>query len=123
MSRHMTVSPICQSCRSIVSIEHRFYRSRVKSYTHPMTHLPPDGMSRPRARSAPVGSEAAMLYIPPAHREQDLATLHAHIAATGLATLVTVGDDGPLVSHLPLLLDPAAGRHGELTGHLARANP
>src|SRR5437899_1560475 len=99
----------CQSCRSIVSIEHRFYRSRVKPYTHPMTHLPPDG--------------AAMLYIPPAHREQDLATLHAHIAATGLATLVTVGDDGPLVSHLPLLLDPAAGRHGELTGHLARANP
>jgi transcriptional regulator len=64
-----------------------------------------------------------MLYNPPAHREQDLATLHAHIAATGLATLVTVGDDGPLVSHLPLLLDPAAGRHGELTGHLARANP
>ena len=64
-----------------------------------------------------------MLYIPPAHREQDLATLHAHIAATGLATLVTVGEDGPLVSHLPLLLDPAAGRHGALTGHLARANP
>ena len=64
-----------------------------------------------------------MLYIPPAHREQDLATLHAHIAATGLATLVTVGEDGPLVSHLPLLLDPAVGRYGELTGHLARANP
>lgn len=64
-----------------------------------------------------------MLYVPPAHREQDLATLHAHIAATGLATLVTVGEDGPLVSHLPLLLDPAAGRYGELTGHLARANP
>lgn len=64
-----------------------------------------------------------MLYVPPAHREQDLATLHAHIAATGLATLVTVGEDGPLVSHLPLLLDPTAGRYGELTGHLARANP
>ena len=27
------------------------------------------------------------------------------------------------MSHLPLLLEPAAGRHGELTGHLARANP
>jgi transcriptional regulator len=27
------------------------------------------------------------------------------------------------VSHLPLLLDPTAGRYGELTGHLARANP
>jgi transcriptional regulator len=64
-----------------------------------------------------------MLYIPPAHREQDLAILHAHIAAVGLATLVTIGDDGPLVSHLPLLLDPGVGRYGKLTGHVARANP
>jgi transcriptional regulator len=64
-----------------------------------------------------------MVYIPPAYREQDLAALHAHIAAVGLATLVTVGEDGPLVSHLPLMLDPCVGRYGELTGHLARANP
>jgi transcriptional regulator len=63
-----------------------------------------------------------MLYIPPAHREQDLAILHAHIAASGLATLVTVGEDGPLVSHLPLLLDAGVGRYGQLTGHVARAN-
>jgi transcriptional regulator len=64
-----------------------------------------------------------MVYSPPAYREQDVATLHAHIAAARLATLVTVGDDGPLVSHLPLLLDAGVGRYGELTGHFARANP
>ena len=64
-----------------------------------------------------------MVYIPPAYREQDVATLHQHIAAAGLATLVTVGDDGLLVSHVPLLLDAGIGRYGALTGHLARANP
>jgi transcriptional regulator len=64
-----------------------------------------------------------MLYNPTAFREQELAALHAHIEGVGFATLVTVGDDGPLVSHLPLMLDPRAGRYGQLTGHLARANP
>jgi len=67
--------------------------------------------------------EAAMVYNPPAFREQDLASLHEHITAVGLATLVTVGDDGPLVSHMPFLLDARSGRYGELAGHLARANP
>jgi len=33
-----------------------------------------------------------MVYIPPAFREQDLAALHAHIAAVGFATLITVGE-------------------------------
>jgi len=64
-----------------------------------------------------------MVYIPPAYREQDVATLHRHMAAVGFATLVTVGDGGPLVSHLPMLLDPDRGPRGELHGHLARANP
>lgn len=64
-----------------------------------------------------------MLYIPPAFKVEDLGILHAHIAATGLAMLITSGDEGPLVSHLPLLLDPECGAHGTLIGHLARANP
>ena len=64
-----------------------------------------------------------MTYIPPAYREHDLARMHEHIRAVGFATLITVGADGPLVSHLPLLLDPAAGPQGALIGHLARANP
>src|SRR5262245_37941250 len=64
-----------------------------------------------------------MLYNPPAYREQDVARMHEHIQATGFATLVTVGADGPLVSHLPMLLDRDVGPHGRLAGHLARANP
>jgi transcriptional regulator len=67
--------------------------------------------------------EKAMLYTPPAFREDDLARLHAHVAATGLAMLVTVGPQGPIVGHVPLLLEPGVGRFGVLSGHLARANP
>lgn len=64
-----------------------------------------------------------MLYNPPAFRETDLPTLHAQILGTGFATLITVGPDGPIVSQLPMLLEPAAGAFGTLTGHLARGNP
>jgi len=64
-----------------------------------------------------------MLYTPPAFKIDDLPLLHDHIERTGLAILITAGDDGPLVSHLPLLLDRRAGGPGTLIGHLARANP
>ena len=64
-----------------------------------------------------------MSYTPAAFRETDTVRLHAMMTGAGLATLVTQSDTGPLVSHLPLLLDPAAGTMGVLTGHLARANP
>src|SRR4051812_48783663 len=64
-----------------------------------------------------------MIYNPPAFRETDLPTLQAQIQGTGFATLITVGAEGPIVSHLPMLLDPKAGAFGTLTGHVARANP
>jgi transcriptional regulator len=64
-----------------------------------------------------------MIYNPPAFRETDLPALHAQIQGTGFATLITVGADGPIVSHLPMLLDPKVGAFGTLTGHVARANP
>jgi transcriptional regulator len=64
-----------------------------------------------------------MLYTPPAFRESDPAKLHEHILACSLAMLVTASDAGPLVSHLPFILEPETGPHGELIGHLARANP
>jgi transcriptional regulator len=38
------------------------------------------------------------------------------------ALLVNNGDEGPLVTNLPLLLDRKRGRYGTLLGHLARAN-
>lgn len=64
-----------------------------------------------------------MLYNPPAFKVEDLDTLHSQIEATGLAMLVTVADEGPIVSHVPLFLDRERGPYGTLVGHLARANP
>lgn len=64
-----------------------------------------------------------MLYNPPAFRESDTTALQAQMAASGLATLISVGPQGPIVSNLPLVFDAAAGAHGTLTGHLARGNP
>lgn len=68
-----------------------------------------------------LGIFRAMLYQPPAFREDRPEILHALIAQARLAMLVSNGRDGvPDVTHLPLLLDPAAG---VLIGHVARANP
>lgn len=64
-----------------------------------------------------------MFYNPPAFRETDRAALHAQIAASGLATLISVGPQGPIVSNLPIIFDPDAGMHGVIAGHLARGNP
>lgn len=63
------------------------------------------------------------MYVPPAFREDRIETLHAAIREAGLATLVSLGADGLVASHIPLLLDPGAGPRGTLYGHLARANP
>lgn len=63
------------------------------------------------------------MYSPTAFRVDDLDQLHAQIARSPLAILVTQGEHGLHASHLPLLLDPDAGPHGHLLGHFARANP
>lgn len=64
-----------------------------------------------------------MIYNPPAFRETDLPALQAQIAASGLTTLISVGADGPIVSNLPIVFDPAPGQYGMIAGHIARANP
>lgn len=64
-----------------------------------------------------------MLYMPPAFRIDDLPLLLDHIARTGLATFITTGSNGPIVSHVPLVHEPADAGLGRLIGHLARANP
>lgn len=63
------------------------------------------------------------MYIPPAFRDDDSASLHATMRAARLATLVTATADGILATPLPLILDAAEGAHGVLYGHVARANP
>jgi transcriptional regulator len=62
------------------------------------------------------------MYVPPHAREERLDVLHGAIADLGFGTLVTVADDAPVVTHLPMMLQP--GSNGAVViGHLARANP
>jgi transcriptional regulator len=63
------------------------------------------------------------LYLPAHFEQADTAALHALMRAHPLATLVSQGPDGLSADHVPLDLDPAAGPHGTLRGHVARANP
>jgi transcriptional regulator len=64
------------------------------------------------------------MYIPNSFAERDLPTLLAFIEAHSLATLVThSATEGLFATHLPLVLDRAAGPQGTLRGHVARANP
>ncbi|MEF7612391.1 FMN-binding negative transcriptional regulator [Aquincola sp. MAHUQ-54] len=60
----------------------------------------------------------------PRHFEQpDTAALHALMRERPLATLVVhTPASGLQANLLPLLLDPEAGPHGTLRGHVARAN-
>jgi len=63
------------------------------------------------------------MYLPAAFHDQDIARLQQQMQACRLAIVVTHGDSGLQASHVPLLLDRAAGPFGTLRGHLARANP
>jgi transcriptional regulator len=62
------------------------------------------------------------MYQPKAFVETDLAALDALAAAHPFATLVTVADGAPFVSHLPVLYR-REGERIELRGHWARPNP
>jgi transcriptional regulator len=64
-----------------------------------------------------------MLYTPPAFHQPDPAQIRADIAAVGFATLITASEQGPIISHVPLLLRDDGTEHGVLIGHLARGNP
>ncbi|GAB1596000.1 FMN-binding negative transcriptional regulator [Lysobacter claricitrinus] len=62
------------------------------------------------------------LYLPRAFDERDLSRLDALAASHPFATLVTVDDGVPCISHLPVLYR-RDGDAIELRGHLARPNP
>jgi transcriptional regulator len=63
------------------------------------------------------------MYVPSAFKQERSQALHAAMRACGLATLVTTGPDGPMASHVPMLLDDAPAPYGVLYGHVAKANP
>jgi transcriptional regulator len=60
------------------------------------------------------------MYVPEVFLVRDRATLLAHVARYPFATLVTHGEDGIGVTHLPLLWDAS---RDVLRGHLAAENP
>src|SRR5438309_9993112 len=78
----------------------------------------------PRSATGPVGPHSCptsrtSMYLPDAFRLDDRATLFAQAEAYPFATVITHGEGGLAVSHLPLLVD--AGRDF-LRGLLARVN-
>lgn len=63
------------------------------------------------------------MYVPEDFREDRVARLHEMIRQVRLGTLVTLGADGLIASHLPMLIDAEPAPFGRLCGHMARANP
>src|SRR6185436_15427200 len=62
------------------------------------------------------------MYNPSHFREERVEVLHQLIQQHRLATLVTLGVDGLIANHMPLILDPAPAPLGTLRGHLSKAN-
>lgn len=62
------------------------------------------------------------MHIPAAFREEDVATLVSFMQAHSFATLITMYDQRPVASHVPLVVTQQADQI-TLTGHLAKANP
>ncbi len=63
------------------------------------------------------------MYIPESFRQTDRQTLFDCIERNSFGVLVSTVDGEPFATHLPFLLDRAAGPHGTLVGHVALANP
>jgi transcriptional regulator len=63
------------------------------------------------------------MYVPPHFAETRGDELHRLIQQHPLGALVTRGPDGLDANQLPFELDAAAGPHGTLRAHVARANP
>lgn len=63
------------------------------------------------------------MYVPPHFAVTDPAAVHDLIERHSFGLLVSRVGGEPFATHLPFLLDRAAGPHGTLLGHMARANP
>jgi transcriptional regulator len=63
------------------------------------------------------------MYIPEPFGEDRVEVLQRAIREAGLATLISLTNDGLIASHIPLLVDPEPAPYGTLYGHLARPNP
>lgn len=62
------------------------------------------------------------MYNPVHFREERLHVLQQLIRENSLAVMVTLGKEGLIANHLPLVLDPEPAPFGTLRGHLSKAN-
>lgn len=62
-------------------------------------------------------------YPPPRYLEHATEKLYAVVERFRFATLISVPDDEPIVTQVPLILDRSRGSKGVLFGHMDRANP
>ena len=63
------------------------------------------------------------MYNPPHFQEERTDVLHQLIRCHSLAALITLGPEGLIANHVPLILDSTPEPLGTLRGHLSRANP
>jgi len=63
------------------------------------------------------------MYIPESFKVENPERLAALIRDNSFGMLITAPEGVPFITHLPFLLEPSAGKHGKLLGHMARANP
>lgn len=63
------------------------------------------------------------MYLPRQFEESRPDALHELIRSHPFSTFVIHTEAGLVANHIPFLLDPQAGPHGTLRGHVARANP
>ncbi len=71
-------------------------------------------------------SEQASIYLPQTFAERDLDRLHDLIDAYAFGMLVAPAAapaEGPMIAHVPFVLDRGCGPRGTLLAHVARANP
>jgi len=62
------------------------------------------------------------MYLPSAFREERVPVLHELIRQRPLATLVTLGANGLVANHIPMMVEAEPGPLGSLVGHVARGN-
>ena len=62
------------------------------------------------------------MYIPSHNAETRLPVLHKMMAEHPLAAVVTLGADGLIATHMPLVLEADGSEFGVLKGHVSRAN-
>ena len=62
------------------------------------------------------------MYVAPHNREKRISIVHEAIGLIRFGTLVTVGPDGPIATHVPMFVDQLPEPRGTIYGHIARAN-